>query len=205
MSKMLLIGAAGVGAYLLFREQIDAMLSGGSPPPTSPSGAPSGVPVILPNGTIQYPTISNSPTAPKLPTITPTAPVNVLPPAWVVGQWYWVQGSGRQFAIDASGGVTLLNNGQTSHGTYNNNVIFIDGNSSPVTQNGSYMRTLNQTTGEVSDYSRTPSPVTTQPPPTINIPTPTIPSPYPTIPNPNHYPSGPVGGCVVAPCAPEFP
>lgn len=193
MSKsLLLIGAAGVGAYLLFREQIDAMLSGEQPSAISPSGA----------ATPKTPSVFPRETPVNYPQINPQTAAVVPPPAWAVGNWYWVQGSGRQFAIDASGGVTLLNNGRTSHGTYNNNVVFIDGNSSPVTQNGSYLRTLNQSTGEVSDYSRTPTAATTQPFPTVNIPEPTIPSPYPTV----NVPTGggyPISNCLNYPCLPE--
>ncbi len=187
-NSLLLIGAAAVGGYLLFREQIDAALSGEQQ-----------VPRILPNGTVQ--------------TMPAPFPVPVTPPpSWVVGNWYWVQGSGRQFTITADGQVTLLNNGRTSQGTYNNGVIFIDGNSSPVTQNGSYLRTVNQTTGEVSDYTQTPTaPVYTTPAP--NYPTVTYPSnpspqttPIPTYPT---YPTGGggtagTGGCLLSPCEPEI-
>ena len=76
------------------------------------------------------------------------------PPNWAVGTWYWVQGSGRSFTIDANGRVTEDLDGQISQGTYNNGNIYLNGSRSSVTRTSSGIRTYNFGTGERSDYTR---------------------------------------------------
>jgi hypothetical protein len=178
---IILIGGA-IGLFFLFREQIEAALSPAVNVPTQPA------------------------TTPVLPSSSGT-PASSPPPSWAVGDWYWVQGSGRSMSIAANGTVTLLNQGRTSAGVFRNGVLTLDGNNSTVTQNGSGIRTVNQSTGEISDYSRTP---------TANVP---LPAPnsgsMPTLPQ---FPSGGGGGggiggspmrtggnCLLGPCEPEYP
>jgi hypothetical protein len=79
---------------------------------------------------------------------------NTRPPGWAVGTWYWVQGSNRSFTIDANGVVTEYSNGGTNTGSYRRGSIYLNGNQSTVTRNGSGIRTYNMSTGETSDYRR---------------------------------------------------
>jgi hypothetical protein len=77
------------------------------------------------------------------------------PPNWAIGNWRWVQGSGRTMSIYASGEVVVVNQGRYSRGTYNNGSITLDGITSTLRQNGrNRIRTYNTQSGEVSDYSR---------------------------------------------------
>ena len=76
-------------------------------------------------------------------------------PSWVVGTWRWVQGSGRVMNITSDGRVSVQNQGRYAYGRYSNGTINIDGIVSTVSQNGrNRIRTLNQNSGEVSDYRR---------------------------------------------------
>lgn len=76
------------------------------------------------------------------------------PPNWAVGNWRWVQGSGRTMSIARTGEITVVNQGRYSRGTWYNGTITLDGVISRVTRNGSRIRTYNQSSGEVSDYVR---------------------------------------------------
>ena len=76
------------------------------------------------------------------------------PPNWAVGTWYWVQGSGRSFSIDANGRVTENLDGRISYGTYNNGNLYLNGSRSSVSRTSSGIRTYNFGTGETSDYTR---------------------------------------------------
>jgi hypothetical protein len=78
------------------------------------------------------------------------------PPAWMVGTWYWTQGPDRTIVIDTSGHVTLTSGGMTTPGTYYQHKINLNGNKSTVSEVGTNIRTVNQSTNEVSDYSRSP-------------------------------------------------
>lgn len=76
------------------------------------------------------------------------------PPSWAVGTWRWVQGSGRQFTIQADGRVIENLNGRISYGTYYNGILNINGAESDVRQTRNGIQTYNRLTGEVSDYRR---------------------------------------------------
>ena len=76
-------------------------------------------------------------------------------PSWAVGRWRWTQGSSRSMTITADGRVTVVNQGRTTYGNFNGNGSFtLDGITSTVSQNGNRLRTVNQSSGEVSDYRR---------------------------------------------------
>jgi hypothetical protein len=76
------------------------------------------------------------------------------PPNWARGTWYWVAGANRRMTIENDGRITLFNQGRTSFGTYYNNTITIDGNTSTITRQGNRIRTYNQATGEYSTYRK---------------------------------------------------
>jgi hypothetical protein len=76
------------------------------------------------------------------------------PPNWARGTWYWVEGANRRMTIENDGRITLFNQGRTSFGTYYNNTITIDGNTSTITRQGNRIRTYNQATGEYSTYRK---------------------------------------------------
>lgn len=77
------------------------------------------------------------------------------PPSWAVGNWRWVQGSGRTMSISASGEVVVVNQGRYARGTYYNGTITLEGIRSTLSQNGrNRIRTYNQSSGEISDYVR---------------------------------------------------
>ncbi|MEO6333434.1 MAG: hypothetical protein ABIO91_00485 [Pyrinomonadaceae bacterium] len=77
------------------------------------------------------------------------------PPNWALGTWTWVQGSGRQFTVEANGRVVENTvGGGLSYGSYYNGVITLNGNASTVTRTRDGIRTYNQSTGETSDYVR---------------------------------------------------
>lgn len=76
-------------------------------------------------------------------------------PSWAIGNWRWVQGSGRFMTITSDGRVTVNNQGRTTYGNFNgSNSFTLDGITSTVSQNGNRLRTVNQSSGEVSDYRR---------------------------------------------------
>jgi hypothetical protein len=76
-------------------------------------------------------------------------------PSWAVGRWRWVQGSNRSMTITADGRVTVVNQGRTTYGNFNgSNSFTLDGITSTVSQNGRRLRTVNRSSGEVSDYRR---------------------------------------------------
>jgi hypothetical protein len=74
-------------------------------------------------------------------------------PSWARGTWYWMNGPDRNLTIDNDGRVTLLTAGQTTYGSYWHGKIYLDGNTSTITQVGNNVRTYNESTGETSDYS----------------------------------------------------
>jgi hypothetical protein len=76
------------------------------------------------------------------------------PPSWARGTWYWVEGPARRMTIDNDGRITLYNQGRTSFGTYYEGTITIDGLVSTVSRFGNRIRTVNQATGEISEYRR---------------------------------------------------
>lgn len=76
------------------------------------------------------------------------------PPAWAVGTWYWVEGSGRSFSIDANGMVRENAGGRYGEGHWERNSIFLNGITSTVTRTSTGIRTYNTVTGEVSNYTR---------------------------------------------------
>jgi hypothetical protein len=76
------------------------------------------------------------------------------PPSWARGTWIWQQGYGRQFTVEANGRVVENIAGRISYGTWYNGIITLNGNPSTVTRTRTGIRTVNQTTGEVSDYRR---------------------------------------------------
>jgi hypothetical protein len=76
------------------------------------------------------------------------------PPNWARGTWYWTNGPDRAMTIDNDGRITLTTAGRTTYGNYWRNKIYLDGNSSSMTQVGNNIRTYNESTGESSDYSR---------------------------------------------------
>lgn len=76
------------------------------------------------------------------------------PPSWLVGTWYWNGGRDRIVTVSSNGQVTVNSRGSMQYGTYNNGVLIIEGERSPVSQSGSQMRTYNQATGEYSNYRK---------------------------------------------------
>ena len=90
------------------------------------------------------------------------------PPSWAVGNWRWVQGSGRTMSISASGEVVVVNQGRYARGTYYNGTITLEGIRSTLSQNGrNRIRTYNQSSGEISDYVRLDVPTPKQAAPTM--------------------------------------
>ncbi len=79
-------------------------------------------------------------------------PSNV--PNWIVGRFVWTNGSDRTFLIESNGQATLYLGNATQTGTYRNGIISLTGSTSTVTQTNNGFRTINQATGEVSDYRR---------------------------------------------------
>jgi hypothetical protein len=77
------------------------------------------------------------------------------PPSWAVGTWYWT-GGGRQLVINQNGTVTVSAGNDIQYGSWGQGSIFLNGQRSTVTRNGSNIRTYNQANGETSDYSRRP-------------------------------------------------
>lgn len=75
-------------------------------------------------------------------------------PSWLVGRFVWTNGSERTFVIESNGQVTLYLGTTTQVGTYSNGILSLGGNTSTVTQTRNGFRTVNQQTGEVSDYRR---------------------------------------------------
>lgn len=75
-------------------------------------------------------------------------------PSWIVGRFVWTNGADRTFLIESNGQVTLYLGNITQVGTYSNGTINLGGNVSTVTQTRNGFRTVNQQTGEVSDYRR---------------------------------------------------
>lgn len=75
-------------------------------------------------------------------------------PSWIVGRFVWTNGPGRTFLIDSNGQVTLYLGTVTQVGTYANGVLNVGGSTSTVTQIRNGFRTVNQQTGEVSDYRK---------------------------------------------------
>jgi hypothetical protein len=73
------------------------------------------------------------------------------PPSWAQGTFY---GNGISLTIDRSGRVSVLNGGQSYYGTFYNNRIYLNGDTSTLSRNGNGIRTYNQSTGQTTNYSR---------------------------------------------------
>ena len=76
------------------------------------------------------------------------------PPQWALGTWVWVQDPIRQFTIEQSGRVIEDIGGRISYGGYYNETISLNGSNSRVSRTKNGLRTVNESTGEVSDYVR---------------------------------------------------
>jgi hypothetical protein len=185
MSKSLfIVGAAGIGAYLLFQEQINAALFGDAPPAANtPSGAGTstnvpGVPNIPPSGQTQFPPVT-LPSQTQYPTVQlPSAPVAVPPPSWAVGTFYGTAPSGAQIilSISSSGSVSVNNGGTMFSGRLSGTTLTINADSAVVTQLSNGIRTTTPN-GESIDYAR-PTVVT---PPQDPVPTNPFPSETPPV------------------------
>lgn len=76
------------------------------------------------------------------------------PPSWAVGTWYWNGGTARIVTITSDGRVTVNSSGSMQYGNYRDGALVIDGERSPVSQQGNNLRTYNQASGEYSSYTR---------------------------------------------------
>lgn len=76
------------------------------------------------------------------------------PPSWAQGTFYSTRGEQISMAIGNDGRITLYTNGQTYYGTYYQNTINLNGDTSTVSQTRNGIRTYNQRTGETTDYRR---------------------------------------------------
>jgi hypothetical protein len=74
-------------------------------------------------------------------------------PSWARGTWNWVEGADRTMVISNNGTIALSTGGTTSYGVYNGGRVYLNGNASTITQNGSQIRTYNLTSGETSNYA----------------------------------------------------
>lgn len=76
------------------------------------------------------------------------------PPTWARGTFGWFETDSRTMTIDSSGRVTLYALGNTTYGTYNRNVININGDNLRVTRVGNGIRLYNPNGGGTSDWQR---------------------------------------------------
>ena len=77
------------------------------------------------------------------------------PPSWAVGTFQSVNSRDNiQLTINGNGQVTVINNGQSYPGTFYNNTITVNGDTSTLTQTRRGLSTFNQTTGQTTEYRR---------------------------------------------------
>ncbi len=74
------------------------------------------------------------------------------PPSWAQGSFTWNVTDQRQMIIDRSGRVTIYALGKESYGTFNRNVININGDSLTVSRVSNGVRLTSQTSGGTSDW-----------------------------------------------------
>lgn len=76
------------------------------------------------------------------------------PPSWAQGTFYSTNGDPITMSIDSGGRVTLVNGGQTYYGSYYNDTITLNGDTSTVTQTRRGISTYNRNTGQTTQYRR---------------------------------------------------
>jgi len=75
------------------------------------------------------------------------------PPSWAQGTFY--SSDGITLSIGRDGRVQAVNGGQSYDGTFYNNRIYLNGDTSTISRNGNGVRTYNQSNGQYTNYSRT--------------------------------------------------
>jgi hypothetical protein len=76
------------------------------------------------------------------------------PPSWAVGTFYSTTGTNIRLTINSNGRVTVINAGQSYPGTFYNNTITVNGDTSTLTQTRRGLSTYNQYTGQTTEYRR---------------------------------------------------
>lgn len=76
------------------------------------------------------------------------------PPNWAIGTFYATNGPNITLTINVNGRVTVINDGQTYYGTYNNGILIVNGDQSTVSELGGGLSTYNRNTGQRTIYSR---------------------------------------------------
>jgi len=76
------------------------------------------------------------------------------PPNWAVGTFYSTNGTGITLTINGDGRVTVINGGQTYYGTFYNNTITVNGDTSTLTQTRRGISTYNRNLGQTTEYRR---------------------------------------------------
>jgi len=76
------------------------------------------------------------------------------PPSWAVGNFYSTNGTNIRLTIDSNGRVIVINGGQSYEGTFYNNTITVNGDTSTLTQTRRGITTYNQNSGQTTEYRR---------------------------------------------------
>jgi hypothetical protein len=76
------------------------------------------------------------------------------PPSWAQGTFYSINGPAITMSIGTDGRVAVITNGQTYYGTFYNNTITLNNDTSTVSQTRRGISTYNQSTGQTTQYRR---------------------------------------------------
>ena len=76
------------------------------------------------------------------------------PPSWAVGTFYSGGYDNITLTINANGRVTVVNNGQTYYGRYNNGRMHLNNDTSTISRTRDGIRTYNLNSRQTTDYSR---------------------------------------------------
>lgn len=76
------------------------------------------------------------------------------PPSWAQGTFYSTNGDAITMTISGDGRVTVVTGGQTYFGTFYNDTITLNGDSSTVAQTRRGISTYNQNSGQTTQYRR---------------------------------------------------